>query len=151
MSTKLTPAARTLTGGRSFIPKAETKVETPKSWALCLITISQYLKMRWAILNTHTDGSVNLCARSCIRVASKKGWNGISGPSARRCWSCWHWPYRTQRWILGLEKFLINPLHSADTKVKERKTLDYISVVANAEIPYLEWNCANRDNCNLIT
>ena len=44
--TKLAPAAGTLTGRRSLISEAETEVETSKLWAVCSITISQYIKMR---------------------------------------------------------------------------------------------------------
>ena len=44
--TRLGPVAGTLTGGRSLISKAETEVETPRLWAVCSITISQYLKIK---------------------------------------------------------------------------------------------------------
>ena len=68
MLTKLMPVAGRLTGGRSLISKAETEVETPKLWAVCSIAISQYLRMRRAKQNTHTDASVNLCACNPIRL-----------------------------------------------------------------------------------
>ena len=61
--TRLAPAAGTLTGG-SLISKAETEVEIPGLWAVCSITISQYLEMRKKM--THTDASGNLCARNLI-------------------------------------------------------------------------------------
>ena len=71
--------------------------------------------MRRAKLNTHTDASGNLCARSPIRVASRKEWHEISGASACRCQSCWPMPmYGTQRWLLGLNEFPINALHIVD-------------------------------------
>ena len=75
MLAKLTPAAGKLTGGRSLISKAEAEVETPKIWAVCSIALSQYLKMRRAKLNTHTDASRNLRACSPIRlgVTSRNG------------------------------------------------------------------------------
>ena len=79
--TKLTPAVGTLTEGRSLISKAEIE-ETPRLRAVCSITICQYLKMRRAKLNTHTDASGTLCARSPIQ---RNGWYEISGASARRC------------------------------------------------------------------
>ena len=84
----LTRVAGTLTGGRSLISKAETKVETPKSWAVCLITTSQSLKMRRVKLNTHVVASVNLCAWNRIRDTSRNGRHEISGASACRCRSC---------------------------------------------------------------
>ena len=111
MWTKLTRAAGTLTGGKSLISKAETEVETPRLRTVCSITISQYLKMRWAKLNTHTDTSGNLHA--CSRITSRNGWHEISGTCyVCRCRSFWLRPmYWTQRSFLGLEEFLINALH----------------------------------------
>ena len=126
--TKLTPAAGTLTGGRSLISKAETEVETSRLRAVCSITISQYLKMRRAKLNTHTDTSGNLWARSPIGVTSRNGWNEISGASAR-CRSCCPTPmYGTQRGLLGLENssFLMSALHIVDDQRERERTLDYI-------------------------
>ena len=133
--TKLTPAAGTLTGGRSLISKAETEVETSRLRAVCSITISQYLKMRRAKLNTHTDASGNLCARSPIQVNRRNGWYEISGASACRCRSCWprpiHW---TPRPFLGLEIFffLMRALHVVDDQSERERTLDYISGVEMA-------------------
>ena len=121
----------TLTGGRSLISKAEIEVETPILWAVCSITIIQYLKMRQAKLNTHADASGNSCA--CSRITSRNGWDGISGPGASachecRCRSCWPRPmYWTQRWFLGLENFLINARHNVDDQGQRERYLDYIS------------------------
>ena len=111
--TKLTTAAGTLTGERSLISKAETEVETSRLRAASSITISQYLQMRRAKLNTHTDASDNLCACSPNRlgVTSKKGWHGISGTSACRCKTRWPRPMHGTRWLLGLENSLIKALH----------------------------------------
>ena len=128
--TKLTPAAGTLTGGRSLISKAETEVETSRFPAVCSITISQYFKKRSAKLNTHTEASSNLCARSPIGVTSRNGWHEISGASAR-CRSCCPTPmYGTQRWLLGLEEFLKHALHIVDdvqVQSERERALDYIS------------------------
>ena len=122
--TKLTPAVETLTGGRSLISKAETEVETPRLRAVCLITICQYFKIQRTRLNSHTDASGNLCASSLIRlgVTSKNGWHWISGASACRCESCWpRNMYGIQRWLLGLEKSLINAHHIVEVTVKEKE------------------------------
>ena len=119
--TKLTSAAGTLTGGRSLMV-------TSRSRAVCSITISHYLKMRRAKLNTHTDTSGNLWARSPIGVTSRNGWNEISGASAR-CRSCCPTPmYGTQRGLLGLENssFLMSALHIVDDQRERERTLDYI-------------------------
>ena len=66
--TILALAAGTLTawGGRSpwLISKAETEVETLGLWAVWWMTISQYLKIQRAKLNTHTDASGSLCTCS---------------------------------------------------------------------------------------
>ena len=53
--------------------KAETDVETPILRAVCSMTISQYLKVRWAKLNTHADasGTSNLCACSRITTSDR--------------------------------------------------------------------------------
>ena len=112
----MTPAAGTLTVGRSLISEAETEVETPRLRAVCSITINKYSKMRRAMLNTHTEASGNLCARNPIRVTSslslRNEWHKIRGASVCRCRSCWPLPmYGTQRWLLGLEEFPINALH----------------------------------------
>ena len=127
--TKLTPAAGTRTGRSwSLISKAENEVETPRLWAVCSITISQWLKMRKAKRKTHSDAS-NLCAWIPIRVTSRNGWHEISGASACRCRSCWsrhmHW---TPRRFLGFEKKILrSALH---IKVNEReRSLYYISGV----------------------
>ena len=122
MLTKLTPAAEILTGGRSLISKAETKVETSRLRAVCSITISQYSKKQRAKLNTHIDTSGGFCARSPIRVTSRNGWHEISGASTCRCQSCWPTPmYGTQRWLLGVENFPIKALHIVDNNVEEKE------------------------------
>ena len=72
---KLTPAAGTLTRGRSLISKAETEVETPKLWAVCSIVISQYLKMRRAKL-TLTLASAVTCALA-IPSESQEGMDSM--------------------------------------------------------------------------
>ena len=78
--------------------------------------------MRRAKLNTHTDASGNLCARSPNRVKRRNGWHEISGASACRCRSCWPRPmYGTPRWFLGLENGLINALHIVDDQCWKRK------------------------------
>ena len=129
--TKLTSAAGTLTGGRSLISKAEAEVSTPRIRAVCSITISQYLKMRRAKLNTHTDASGNLCVRSPIRI-KRNGCYKISGASACRCWSnCPRPMYWTPIRFLGLENFffLMSALHIVDDHSERERTLDYISGV----------------------
>ena len=121
--TELTPAPETLTRGRSLISKAEIEVETSRLWAVCSITLTQYLKMRWAKLNTHTDASSNLCA--CSRITSRNEWQEISGACYECRRSCWPRPmYRTQRWFLGLEKFLIKALHIVDDEGQRERTID---------------------------
>ena len=133
--TKLTPAAGTLTAGRSLISKAEPEVETPRLWVVCSITISQYLKMRRPKLNTHTDASGNLCACSPIPVTHRNGWYEIRISSARACRCRRRWPapiYGTQRWLLGLEDFPINALHIVDDRSEREGTLDYISEIEMA-------------------
>ena len=87
-------------------------METPKLWAVCSISKSQYLKMRRAKLNTYTDSSGNLCACSPIRLGVTSRKHEISGASACRCRSCWPKLNGTQRWFLELEIFLENALHS---------------------------------------
>ena len=108
---KLTPAAGTLTRGRSLISGSETEVETPRLSAVCSITKNQYLKKQWAKLNAHTDASGNLC--DCSRITSWNVWHEISGACYEcRCRSCSPMlMYRTQRWFLGLENFLIKAFH----------------------------------------
>ena len=132
--TKLTPAAGKLTGGRSLVSKTETEVETPRLWAVCSITISKYLKMGWAKLNTHTDASGNLCACNRIRVTSRDGWRGACHECRFRSW--WHRPMHwTQRRFLGLENFPINALHivqwyrsvNDQSESELERSLDYIS------------------------
>ena len=121
--TKLTPAAGTLTGGRSLISEAETEVETSRLWAVCSITISQYIKMLRVKLNAYTVASGNLCP--CSRITSRNGRHAISGA----CYECRRRSCRprpmnwTQRWFvrLGLEKFRINALHIVDDEGQERK------------------------------
>ena len=129
----MTPAAGTLTGGRSLIFKAETEVETPRLRALCSITISQYFKMQRTKLNTHTDASGNLraCCPIQLGAASKNGWHGISGASAR-CWP--RSMYGTQRWLLGLENSPINALHIIGDQSERVRTLDYISHRVRSDI-----------------
>ena len=114
---KLTPAAGTLTGGRSLISKAETEVETPRLWAVCSITINQYIKMRKVNLNTYTGASGNLCP--CSRRIRVTRCHKIKGASLSACrWrSCWpidrsiHWTL-----FLGLDIFffVISALHIDD-------------------------------------
>ena len=130
--TKLTPEAGTLTGGRSLISKAETEVSTPRIRAVCSIRISQYLKMRRAKLNTHTDASGNLCVRSPIRIKRRNGCYEISGASACRCRSyCPRPMYWTPIRFLGQENFffLMSALHIVDDHSERERTLDYISGV----------------------
>ena len=129
---KLTPAAGTLTGGRSLISKAGTKVETPKLWAVCSITICQYLKMRRPKLNAHTEASDIWCA--CIRIRSWNEWHEIGGAcyecrcEGRSCWPRLSFMFWTQGWFLGLKKLPINALHIVDQLEGQReKDLDYLS------------------------
>ena len=128
---KLTPAAGTLTGGRSLISKAETEVESPRLWAVCSITISQYLNMRWAKLNAHTDAGGNLCACTGSCFTSRNGWYEIGGACYEgrcRCRCCWPRPmFWTQRWFVGLENFLIKALHIAYDQGQRERSLDYLS------------------------
>ena len=124
----LTPAAGTLTRGRSSFSIEETEVETPRSWAVCLITMSQYLKMRWTQQDTHTDASA-----ACSRITSRNRRHEpeIVGPCYEgrcRCQSCWNRSmFWTQRWSLRLEKFCINALHIVVDQGLKRKILDYLS------------------------
>ena len=133
----------TLTGGRS-VPaisesKAETDVETPILWAVCSMTISQYLKVRWAKLNTHADasGTSNLCA--CSRITTRNGLREISGT----CYECrcqYYLPrpmYWIRRWFLGLEESLIKALHIVDEGQRKR-TLDYISLPNTITVLWLK-------------
>ena len=106
--------AGTLTRARSVASGAETEVETPRLWAVCLITQNQYLKMWWAkpklkALNAHTDASDNLCACSLITRMRME----ISAACYEsRCQSCRPIPmYWNERRFLGLDNFLIKALH----------------------------------------
>ena len=94
-------------------------VETPRLWAVCSITINQYLKIQWATLNTHTDASGNLCASSLSVITCRNGWHEISGS----CYECRsYWPrsmYWIQKWFLEFESFLKNALHIVDDRRRE--------------------------------
>ena len=129
----------TRTGGRSLISKAETEVETLRLWEVCSITISQYLKMRWAKLNTHTEGCGNLGA--CSRFINGNGWHKING--ACRCRRCYPRPvYFTQRRFLGLGIILINALalHIDDQGQREKisRLHNKLVTVCLAETPSID-------------
>jgi hypothetical protein len=56
----------------------ETEAETPRSWAVCSMTTSQYVKMKWAEAeHSHWRGG-NLCA--CSRITSRNGLHESGGP-----------------------------------------------------------------------